>query len=84
MTYSEACEKYKEVCFKYYVNLNLPKDEYGLIKHNEHYFLAIKEFLEENFRDITNNEDNSIYERWEDYRKDSMKNAEDFLKSIRL
>ena len=84
MTYSNATQEYKKACFSYYFNLNLPKDEEGKVHDNVQYYLAIKEFLEKNFRDITNNEDNSVYERWEEYRQEAKEQAKELLKVHRL
>ena len=84
MTYSNATKEYKKVCFSYYFNLNLPKDGEGRVNDNVHYYLGIKEFLEKNFRDITNNEDNSVYENWDAYREEAKQQAKGFLQSVRL
>ena len=83
MTYSNATNEYKKVCFSYYFNLNLPRDEEGIINDNINYYLGIKEFLEKNFRDI-NNDDNSVYERWEEYREEAKQQAKELLKENRL
>lgn len=83
MTYSNATQEYKKACFSYYFNLNLPKDEDGKVNDNVIYYLAITEFLEKNFRDI-NNDDNSVYEKWEQYREEAKKQAKEFLKEHRL
>ena len=83
MTYSNATQEYKKACFSYYFNLNLPKDEEGKVNDNVNYYLAIKEFLEKNFRDI-NNDDNSVYERWEQYREEAKQQAKELLKIHRL
>ena len=84
MNYSNATKEYKKVCFSYYFNLNLPRDEEGIINDNVNYYLGIKEFLEKNFRDITNNEDNSVYERWDAYREEAKQQAKELLQSVRL
>lgn len=84
MTYSTATQEYTKVCFSYYFNLNLPKDEEGRVNDNIIYYLAIKEFLEKNFRDINNDEDNHVYRNWEEYRKEAQKQAEEFLRQNRL
>jgi len=83
MTYSNATQEYKKACFSYYFNLNLPKDEEGRVNDNVNYYLAIKEFLEKNFRDI-NNDDSSVKEHWDDYREEAKKQAKEFLQSVRL
>ena len=83
MTYSNATQEYKKACFSYYFNLNLPKDEEGRVNDNVNYYLGIKEFLEKNFRDI-NNDDSSIYERWEEYREEAKQQAKELLKENRL
>lgn len=83
MTYSTAISEYKKACFSYYLNFNLPKDAGGRIDRNIVYYLGIKEFLEKNFRDI-NNDDNSVYEKWEEYREEAKKQAEELLKENRL
>lgn len=83
MTYSNATQEYKKACFSYYFNLNLPKDEEGKVNDNVNYYLAIKEFLEKNFRDI-NNDDSSVKEHWDDYREEAKKQAKEFLQSVRL
>lgn len=83
MTYSKAISKYKKACFSYYFNLYLPKDEEGRVNDNVHYYLGIKEFLEKNFRDI-NNDDGSVYEKWEEYREEAKQQAKEFLKENRL
>lgn len=83
MTYSNATSEYKKVCFSYYINFNLPKDENDIVVHNIYYYLGIKEFLEKNFRDI-NNDDNSVYEKWEEYREEAKNQAKEFLKEHRL
>lgn len=83
MTYSNATSEYKKVCFSYYFNLNLPKDERGRVNDNVYYYLGIKEFLEKNFRDI-NNDDGSVYEKWEEYREEAKQQAKELLKENRL
>ena len=83
MTYSNAIKEYKKACFSYYLNLYLPKDEEGKVNDNVNYYLGIKEFLEKNFRDI-NNDDNSVYERWEEYREEAKQQAKELLKVHRL
>jgi hypothetical protein len=83
MTYSNATKEYKKACFSYYFNLNLPKDEEGRVNDNVHYYLGIKEFLEKNFRDI-NNDDNSVYEKWEEYREEAKQQAKELLEENRL
>lgn len=83
MTYSNAISEYKKVCFSYYFNLNLPKDAEEKVAYNVMYYLGIKEFLEKNFRDI-NNDDNSVYERWEEYRQQAKQQAKEFLEENRL
>ena len=83
MTYSNATQEYKKACFSYYFNLNLPKDEEGKVNDNVNYYLGIKEFLEKNFRDI-NNDDSSVYERWEEYREEAKQQAKELLKVHRL
>ena len=83
MTYSNATQEYKKACFSYYFNLYLPKDEEGKVNNNVVYFLAIKEFLEKNFRDI-NNDDSSVKEHWDDYREEAKKQAKELLKVHRL
>jgi len=83
MTYSNAIKEYKKACFSYYFNLNLPKDEEGIVNDNVNYYLAIVEFLEKNFRDI-NNDDGSVKEHWDDYKEDAKKQAKEFLKENRL
>ena len=83
MTYSNATSEYKKVCFSYYFNLYLPKDEEGKVNDNVTYYLAIKEFLEKNFRDI-NNDDNSVKEHWDEYREEAKQQAKELLKENRL
>lgn len=84
MTYSAAIQEYSKVCFSYYFNLNLPKDECGRVNDNIMYYLGIKEFLEKNFRDISNDNYDSIYKEWEQYREESKKKAKELLKQNRL
>lgn len=84
MTYSNATQEYKKACFSYYLNFNLPKDVNDVVTHNTYYYLGIMEFLEKNFRDITNNEDNSVYEKWKEYREEAKNQAKEFLKEHRL
>ena len=84
MTYSTAIQEYSKVCFSYYFNLNLPKDECGRVNDNIMYYLRIKEFLEKNFRDISNDNYDSIYKEWEQYREESKKKAKELLKQNRL
>lgn len=83
MTYSNAIKEYKKACFSYYFNFNLPRDAGGRVDYNIVYYLGIKEFLEKNFRDI-NNDDNSVYEKWEEYREEAKQQAKEFLKENRL
>lgn len=84
MTYSMATQEYSKVCFSYYFNLNLPKDECGRVNDNIMYYLGIKEFLEKNFRDINNDSNDSVYKKWEQYRKEAKKQAEELLRQNRL
>lgn len=84
MTYSTATQEYAKVCFSYYFNLKLPKDEEGRVNDNIMYYLGIKEFLEKNFRDINNDADNSVYRKWEEYREEAKKQAKDLLFQNRL
>ena len=83
MTYSNAIKEYKKACFSYYFNFNLPKDENNTVVYNTYYYLGIMEFLEKNFRDI-NNDDNSVYEKWKEYREEAKKQAKELLKENRL
>lgn len=84
MTYSTATQEYTKVCFSYYFNLNLPKDEEGRVNDNIMYYLGIKEFLEKNFRDINNDDDNSVYRKWEEYREEAKHQAKELLSQNRL
>lgn len=84
MTYSTATQEYSKVCFSYYFNLNLPKDECGRVNDNIMYYLGIKEFLEKNFRDVNPDSDDSVYKKWEQYRKEAKKQAEELLRQNRL
>lgn len=84
MTYSMATQEYLKVCFSYYFNLNLPKDEDGRVNDNIMYYLGIKEFLEKNFRDINNDSNDSVYKEWEQYREKAKKKAKDILMQNRL
>lgn len=84
MTYSTATQEYTKVCFSYYFNLNLPKDEVGRVNDNIMYYLGIKEFLEKNFRDINNDDDNSVYRIWEEYREEAKHQAKELLSQNRL
>lgn len=84
MTYSTAIQEYSKVCFSYYFNLNLPKDECGRVNDNIMYYLGIKEFLEKNFRDINNDSNDSVYKKWEQCREESKKKAKDILIQNRL
>lgn len=84
MTYSTATQEYSKVCFSYYFNLNLPKDECGRVNDNIMYYLGIKEFLEKNFRDINNDSNDSVYKKWEQYRREAKKQAEELLRQNRL
>ena len=84
MTYSTAIQEYSKVCFSYYFNFYLPGDEEGRVNDNIMYYLGIKEFLENNFRDIDNDNYDSIYKEWEQYREESKKKAKELLKQNRL
>ena len=84
MTYSMATQEYSKVCFSYYFNLYLPKDEDGRVNDNTMYYLGIKEFLEKNFRDINNDSYDSVYKKWEQYREGAKKQAKDILMQNRL
>lgn len=84
MTYSTAIQEYSKVCFSYYFNLNLPKDEDGRVNDNIMYYLGIKKFLEKNFRDINNDSNDSVYKEWEQYREKAKKQAKDILRQNRL
>lgn len=84
MTYSTATQEYSKVCFSYYFNLNLPKDECGRVNDNIMYYLGIKEFLEKNFRNVNSDSDDSVYKKWEQYRKGAKKQAEELLRQNRL
>ena len=84
MTYNTAIQEYSKVCFSYYFNLNLPKDECGRVNDNIMYYLGIKEFLEKNFRDVNNDNYDSVYKEWEQYREESKKQAKELLKQNRL
>ena len=83
MTYSNAIQEYKKACFSYYINFGLPKDENGIVVYNTYYYLGIMEFLERNFRDI-NDDDGSVKEHWDDYRKEAKQQAKEFLRENRL